>query len=109
MKPTRIDTFLAKMPLTLGTGNTLSNHAIGTLSLPCFVVTLFSLTTITTLMAVSSLKVVCGRGGSATTRYIDLVVGLEDTDNDSGGEPPSVEFSNIVREDLPSLQVKGVR
>ncbi|CAN0145774.1 unnamed protein product [Ectocarpus sp. 8 AP-2014] len=50
-------------------------------------------------------EVVCGRGGSATTRYVDLVVGLEAEDDD--GEPVAKqqhEFSNIDRDALPSLQ-----
>ncbi|CAN0427943.1 unnamed protein product, partial [Scytosiphon promiscuus] len=45
-------------------------------------------------------QVVCGRGGSATTRYVDLVVGLE-TEAEEGD---SKEFSNIDRDALPSLQ-----
>ncbi|CAN0374811.1 unnamed protein product, partial [Ectocarpus sp. 12 AP-2014] len=50
-------------------------------------------------------EVVCGRGGSATTRYVDLVVGLEA--EDEHGEPVAKqqqEFSNIDRDALPSLQ-----
>lgn len=44
----------------------------------------------------------CGRGGSATTRYVDLVVGMEAGEDD---KQSTREFSNIEREDLPSLQV----
>ncbi|CAB1112107.1 unnamed protein product [Ectocarpus sp. CCAP 1310/34] len=50
-------------------------------------------------------EVVCGRGGSATTRYVDLVVGLEA--EDEHGElvaKQQQEFSNIDRDALPSLQ-----
>lgn len=44
----------------------------------------------------------CGRGGSATTRYVDLVVGMEVGEDE---KESTREFSNIDREDLPSLQV----
>lgn len=47
-------------------------------------------------------QVVCGRGGSATTRYVDLVVGMEAGEYE---KESTREFSNIEREDLPSLQV----
>ncbi|CAM9428169.1 unnamed protein product, partial [Hapterophycus canaliculatus] len=47
-------------------------------------------------------QVVCGRGGSATTRYVDLVVGLE-TETEAGD---SKEFSNIDRDALPGLQAR---
>lgn len=51
-------------------------------------------------------QVVCGRGGSATTRYVDLVVGLEADDGDGGAVTVTQqEFSNIDRDALPSLQV----
>eukprot|EP00752_Nemacystus_decipiens_P015540 g13865.t1 len=49
-------------------------------------------------------EVVCGRGGSATTRYVDLVVGLEVEDGAGGTAASRQEFSNIDREALPSLQ-----
>lgn len=48
---------------------------------------------------------VCGRGGSATTRYVDLVVGLEADDGEGGATMTQQEFSNIDREALPGLQV----
>lgn len=48
---------------------------------------------------------VCGRGGSATTRYVDLVVGLEADDGDGGVAVAQQEFTNIDREALPCLQV----
>ena len=50
-------------------------------------------------------QVVCGRGGSATTRYVDLVVGLEADDGEGGTAVTQQEFSNIDREALPCLQV----
>ncbi|CAM9951150.1 unnamed protein product [Pylaiella littoralis] len=50
-------------------------------------------------------EVVCGRGGSATTRYVDLVVGLEVEDGEGSAVTVSQqEFSNIDRDALPSLQ-----
>lgn len=58
------------------------------------------------LPTVSPFQVVCGRGGSATTRYVDLVVGLEVEDGEGGAVTAiQQEFSNIEREALPSLQV----
>jgi hypothetical protein len=41
-------------------------------------------------------EIVCGRGGAANTRYVDLIVELDDG--------TTLEFTNIVRDDLPRLQ-----
>lgn len=52
-------------------------------------------------------QVVCGRGGSAQTRYVDLLVSLSGGEGGRGaGDAGSAsEFSNIDRDDLPRLQV----
>eukprot|EP00903_Cladosiphon_okamuranus_P018589 g17112.t1 len=49
-------------------------------------------------------EVVCGRGSSAMTRYVDLVVGLEVENGEGGTDVTQQEFSNIDRELLPCLQ-----
>lgn len=56
------------------------------------------------------LQVVCGRGGSGQTRYVDLVVGMEacldyGDGQEQGAAGKQHEFSNIPREYLASLQV----
>ncbi|CBJ28472.1 hypothetical protein Esi_0106_0071 [Ectocarpus siliculosus] len=58
-----------------------------------------------TLRTILPSRVVCGRGGSAMTWYVDMVVGLEvDDDHGKPVANQQQEFFAIDRDALPSLQ-----